>query len=98
MADIGIARGGGPAPAASSTGDDKSDYETGVSTDGVRHRGHLDIIRAAKQAEGETFASGGETRYYEPIDTYEGKHRWDPNAEWTEQEERRLVRKLDWKI
>ncbi|KAK1755606.1 MFS general substrate transporter [Echria macrotheca] len=97
MADItGIARGGG-AP-ASSTGDEKSDYETGIRTDGVRHRDHLDVIRAAKQAEGETFASGGETRFYEPIDSYEGKHRWDPNAEWTEQEERRVVRKLDWKI
>ena len=49
---------------------------------------------AAKQARGETFASGGETRYYKPIDTYEGRHRWDPEAEWTEGEEKRIIRKV----
>ena len=32
--------------------------------------------------------------YYAPIDSYEGKHRYDPKAQWTEQEERKLVRKV----
>lgn len=54
----------------------------------------LEVIKEAKQATGEAFASGGSARYYEPIDSYEGKHRWDPEAEWTEQEERRIVRKV----
>jgi len=58
----------------------------------------LETIREAKQTEGEAFASGGQARYYEPIDSYEGKHRWDPKAEWTEEEERKVVRKLDYKI
>lgn len=58
----------------------------------------LNAIRAAKQARGEAFALGGDTRYYEPIDEYEGKHRWDPQAEWTPEEEKRIVRRLDWKI
>lgn len=37
-------------------------------------------------------------KYYEPPDSYESKHRWDPKAEWTAKEERRLVRRLDWKV
>ncbi|KAK5661169.1 hypothetical protein OQA88_11060 [Cercophora sp. LCS_1] len=51
----------------------------------------LDAVRAAKQAEGEAFASGGETRFYGPIDSFEGRHRWDPKAEWTEQEEKQVA-------
>jgi len=58
----------------------------------------LEVIREAKQVGGEAFATGGQTRYYEPIDSYEGKHRWDPKAEWTEQEEKKVIRKLDYKI
>lgn len=30
-----------------------------------------------------------------PHESYEGVHRWDPNATWTEDEERRVVRKTD---
>lgn len=30
-----------------------------------------------------------------PHESYEGKHRWDPSATWTEAEERRVVRKTD---
>ncbi len=58
----------------------------------------LEIVRQARQIHGEAFAAGGETRYYEPIDSYESKHRWDPTAEWTEKEERQIVRKLDLRI
>lgn len=43
---------------------------------------------------GDVFANGGDSRYYEPIASYEGRHRWDPHAEWTEQEEKKLVRKV----
>ena len=31
---------------------------------------------------------------YAPIDSYEGRHRYDPTAQWTEAEERVLVRKV----
>ena len=58
----------------------------------------LEVIREAKQAHGEAFALGGQARYYEPIDSYEGKHRWDPEAEWTEKEEKQVIRKLDLRI
>ena len=37
-------------------------------------------------------------KYYTPIDSYEGKHRYDPKARWTPEEEKRLVRRLDWRI
>ena len=37
-------------------------------------------------------------QYYVPIDTYEGKHRYDPKIQWSPQEERKLVRKLDYRI
>ncbi|KAH8883440.1 MFS general substrate transporter [Thozetella sp. PMI_491] len=47
---------------------------------------------------GEVYATGGLVSFYEPIATYEGRHRYDPTAEWTEQEEKRLVRRLDMKI
>lgn len=31
---------------------------------------------------------------YKPIASYEGAHRWDPNIEWTEKEEKDIVRKV----
>lgn len=30
-----------------------------------------------------------------PHETYEGRHRYDPGAIWTEQEERKVTRKTD---
>lgn len=37
-------------------------------------------------------------KYYAPIDTYDGRHRYDPKAKWAPEEEKRLVRRLDWRI
>ncbi|KAL4810080.1 major facilitator superfamily domain-containing protein [Aspergillus unguis] len=48
--------------------------------------------------DGDAFVSGGAQELYEPIPEYEGRHRYDPNAEWTEKEEKRLVRRLDKRI
>ncbi|KAJ5917149.1 Major facilitator superfamily domain general substrate transporter [Penicillium verhagenii] len=36
--------------------------------------------------------------FYRPIDSYEGIHRWDPEFEWTEEEERKVVRKIDARV
>ena len=33
-------------------------------------------------------------KFYEPIATYEGRHRYDPKAQWTSQEEKALVRRV----
>ena len=41
-----------------------------------------------------TFERFGDESYYTPIDSYEGKHRYDPKFEWEEHEEKKLVRKV----
>lgn len=43
---------------------------------------------------GAVFAEGGQLQFYEPIPEYEGRHRYDPTAVWTEAEEKKLVRKV----
>ena len=40
----------------------------------------------------------GLERYYVPIDTYEGRHRYDPKATWTQAEEKSLIKKLDLRV
>lgn len=45
-----------------------------------------------------TFSNASDDSLYAPIDTYEGKHRYDPEFSWERNEERGLVRKLDLKI
>jgi MFS family permease len=45
-----------------------------------------------------TFSNESNDSFYKPIDTYEGLHRWDPNFSWDKAEEKRLVRRLDWRI
>lgn len=42
----------------------------------------------------EDVAEPGLERYYQPIDKYEGRHRYDPKARWTEAEEKALIRKV----
>ena len=37
-------------------------------------------------------------KFYVPIETYEGRHRYDPKATWTEAEERSLIRRLDFRV
>ena len=34
----------------------------------------------------------------QPHDSYEGAHRWDPEATWTPEEEARVVRKTDLRL
>lgn len=65
-------------------GDTKTAAESVSSASGVSER----IVAGA------TFAEGGKVSYYEPIAKYEGRHRYDPSAQWTEAEETRLVRRV----
>ncbi|KAE8321543.1 major facilitator superfamily domain-containing protein [Aspergillus sergii] len=44
------------------------------------------------------FDTTEDPRYYKPIDDYEGIHRWDPDFEWGEQEEKKLIRKIDLRV
>ncbi|ODN83951.1 hypothetical protein L198_07650 [Cryptococcus wingfieldii CBS 7118] len=39
-----------------------------------------------------------ELKFYEPPDTYESKHRWDPRAQWTIEEQEKLRRRLDIRV
>jgi hypothetical protein len=50
--------------------------------------------RLAPAAGKSTFHSVEDHRFYKPIDSYEGLHRWDPHFEWTPEEEKRIVRKV----
>ncbi|KAL7412614.1 major facilitator superfamily domain-containing protein [Mrakia frigida] len=36
--------------------------------------------------------------YYAPVDSYEGRHRFDPESTWTEEEENAVVRKVDLRV
>jgi len=46
-----------------------------------------------------TFANEGlDSEFYVPIATYEGIHRYDPSFTWSPQEEKKLVRKIDYRI
>lgn len=40
------------------------------------------------------FDTTEDPRFYKPIPEYEGIHRWDPDFEWTEEEEKAVVRKV----
>lgn len=41
-----------------------------------------------------TFEVAGLENYYSPIESYEGKHRYDPEYKWSPEEEQKVVRKV----
>ncbi|KAL3457859.1 major facilitator superfamily domain-containing protein [Aspergillus heterothallicus] len=51
-----------------------------------------------KQFDECAFDTTEDPRYYKPIPEYEGIHRWDPDFDWSPEEEKRLIRKIDWRI
>lgn len=46
------------------------------------------------ESEGGVWASGGAIDNYKPIPEYEGAHRYDPTFQWTDNEEKKLVRRV----
>ena len=40
------------------------------------------------------FDATEDPRYYKPIESYEGYHRWDPEFDWSEEEEKAIVKKV----
>ncbi|KAI7971541.1 hypothetical protein EIK77_001417 [Talaromyces pinophilus] len=54
----------------------------------------LEALRNRVSGGDATFDQTEDPRYYKPIDTYEGIHRWDPEFEWEEWEEKKIVRKV----
>ena len=53
-----------------------------------------DSINSHRYGTGEVFAIGGGAEFYEPIENYEGRHRYDPKITWTDEEEKRLIRRV----
>ncbi|KAL3453604.1 major facilitator superfamily domain-containing protein [Aspergillus insuetus] len=51
-----------------------------------------------KQFDECAFDTTEDPRYYKPIPEYEGIHRWDPDFDWSPEEEKRLIRKIDWRV
>lgn len=43
---------------------------------------HTDTKLFSRMQRRTTFDTESLDSYYKPIDTYEGRHRWDPNFEW----------------
>ena len=60
--------------------------------DGDRRRSSVTAVRLG------TFSNAADDDFYRPIDSYEGVHRYDPKFSWDAADEKKLVRKLDWKI
>ncbi|TVY27419.1 putative transporter [Lachnellula hyalina] len=72
-----------PAPASNSSSTSiKDDIETS----------------GAQTVQGSVFDDSKAAELYQPVEKYEGRHRFDPSATWTEEEERKLIRSLDWRI
>jgi hypothetical protein len=52
-------------------------------------------VQSSDIRKGQTFATSGlSARFYKPLDSYEGKHRYDPDFDWEPEEERKVVRKV----
>ncbi len=45
-----------------------------------------------KNIHGSVFDDSGAAQFYQPVEKYEGRHRFDPDATWTPEEEQKLVR------
>lgn len=54
----------------------------------------IEALRNRVTGSDATFDQTEDPRYYKPIPTYEGIHRWDPEYEWEEWEEKKIVRKV----
>ncbi|KAL1961791.1 hypothetical protein VTN77DRAFT_1041 [Rasamsonia byssochlamydoides] len=85
----GIEQSVTPSPASS----DEHGVTTGFSTPRS-----LEERERPKGADDAAFDMTEDIRYYKPIDTYEGIHRWDPDFEWEEWEEKKIVRRIDLRI
>lgn len=82
------------AMAASSTSSGNSGTEKD-GTLGLNRKDHNALeAELPEYTPGRAFETAGLETHYEPIDSYEGKHRYDPGFKWTENEEQKVVRKV----
>lgn len=81
--ESGIEQPSAPSPASEGA---KNGVTTGYSTPQS-----LEERERRQGADDAAFDMTEDIRYYKPIDTYEGIHRWDPEFEWEEWEEKKIV-------
>ncbi|KAL6239646.1 hypothetical protein BDW75DRAFT_249733 [Aspergillus navahoensis] len=72
--------------------------EVEADSRGVSETDDSDREQGRPRFKNSTFSASEDPRFYKPIDSYEGLHRWDPDFEWTDEEERRIVRKIDVRV
>ncbi|KAL4959714.1 putative transporter [Aspergillus stella-maris] len=77
--------------------DEKKGPDAVVESDSSSDSGAKDHRRYKEYNEA-AFDQSEDPRFYKPIPEYEGINRWDPDFDWTEEEEKRLVRKVDWRV
>lgn len=77
----------------SSEGDEPKDVEFAKDAVETSTSSKPSSVRLG-ESEGGVWASGGGIENYQPIPEYEGAHRYDPQFQWTENEEKRLVRRV----
>ncbi|KAI5302239.1 calcium channel protein, partial [Ascosphaera pollenicola] len=67
------------------------------SSDGLSYRKGpaIEMTERPKINDDAAFASDVDARHHKPAPGYEGLHRWDPDFEWSQEEEDKIVRKLD---
>ena len=51
-------------------------------------------IETGNNNDGTVFSDSRVAEFYEPIEKYEGRHRFDPRATWSDEEERKLMRRV----
>lgn len=62
-------------------------------SDGEKNKTQVTTSSQAPSDKDVTFARGAE-HFYAPNEKYEGAHRYDPHFQWSEQEEKHLIRRV----
>ena len=77
-------------------GTEATEYETKQATKSAKESisSSIEAQRGTIQAVDCAFDTTENPNYYKPIESYEGYHRWDPAFEWTEEEEKAVVKKV----
>ncbi|PGH17219.1 hypothetical protein AJ80_04928 [Polytolypa hystricis UAMH7299] len=88
-------------PRAEDIGSDDNAHtkDSALKSSGSEDRGY---ISSGSLEQGETvdttFDAYSDPAQYKPMPQYEGLHRWDPDFQWEEHEEKAVVRKIDLRV
>ncbi|RAK91882.1 MFS general substrate transporter [Aspergillus costaricaensis CBS 115574] len=85
-----------PADTASANEDTKKNPD--VSTSSASSSSLTDSEHRIAKVTDCAFDTTEDPRFYKPIPEYESAHRWDPYFEWTEEEEKALIKKIDIRV